>query len=95
MKPWPCAALLVSMSVGAGAAEVAGIKLDDRARLGTSELVLNGAGVRKKLLFKVYVAGLYLTEKRKSPADVLALGGPKRFSITLMRNLRRRSSSAR
>jgi len=30
----------------------------------------------------VAVAGLYITEKRKSPADVFALAGPKRASIT-------------
>jgi hypothetical protein len=87
MRPWRFAALFVSMSVAASAAEVAGIKLDERTKLGASELVLNGAGLRKKLFFKVYVAGLYLTAKRKSPTEVFALAGPKRASITLMRNL--------
>jgi hypothetical protein len=75
------------MSVVAGAAEIAGIKLDDRTKLGTSELVLNGAGLRKRLFFKVYVAGLYLTEKRKSSLGVFALAGPKRASVTLLRDL--------
>lgn len=77
---------VVSVSV-AGTMEVAGIELDDRAELGASELVLNGAGLRKRVLFKVYVAGLYVTEKRKSPTDVFALAGPKRVAITLLRNL--------
>jgi Chalcone isomerase-like len=81
------AGLLVSMPVGAGAAEVAGIKLDERTKVGTSELVLNGAGLRRRLFFKVYVAGLYLTEKRNSPMGVFALPGPKRASITLLRDL--------
>jgi chalcone isomerase-like protein len=81
------AALLASMSVVASAAEVAGIKLDERTKLGTCDLVLNGAGLRRKAFFRIYVAGLYLTERRTSPADVLALAGPKRASITLMRNL--------
>jgi hypothetical protein len=87
MRPCGLAVLLVSMSVDASAADVAGIKLDDRTTLGTSELVLNGAGLNKRLFFKVYVAGLYLTEKRKSPAAVFALPGAKRVSITLMRDL--------
>ena len=87
MRPWPLAVLLVPLSVGAGAAEIAGIRLDERAKVGESELVLNGAGLRKRVLFKVYVAGLYLAEKRKSPAEVLALPGPKRLSITLLRDL--------
>lgn len=81
------AAALLSMSVVANATDVAGIKLDEQIKVGTSELVLNGAGLRKKMLCKVYVVGLYLTEKRKSSADVLALSGPKRLTITLMRDL--------
>ncbi len=78
---------LVCLAAVASAAEVGGIKLDERTSLGASDLVLNGAGLRKRAFFKVYVAGLYLTEKRTSPQDVLALGGPKRVSITLLRNL--------
>jgi len=69
------------------AAEVAGVKVDERIRLGSSELVLNGAGLRSKAFFKVYVAGLYLAEKRTSTADVLALPGAKRISMRLVRDL--------
>jgi hypothetical protein len=87
MTSWPLAALLVSMPVVATARDVAGVKLDERTKLGTSELVLNGAGLRKRWFSRVYVVGLYLTEKRSSPADVFALAGPKRVSITLMRDL--------
>jgi len=87
VRLWPLGLLFVSMSVAANATEVAGVRLSERLRLGTSELVLNGAGLRKRAFFKVYVAGLYLTEESKAPAEVLALLGPKRVSITLMRNL--------
>ena len=73
MRLWPFVACLLSISLGASAAEIAGIKLPERAKLGTCELVLNGAGLRKKLFFKVYIASLYLAEKRSSPAEVLAL----------------------
>jgi len=61
--------------------------VDERLRLGTSELVLNGAGLKKRAFFRVYVSSLCLTEKRTSAEDVLALGGPKRISITLLRKL--------
>jgi hypothetical protein len=87
VRPWGLAVVLVSMSVVANATEIAGVKLDDRTSLGTTELVLNGAGLNKKLFFKVYVASLYLTEKSQSPAAVFALPGPKRVGITLMRDL--------
>jgi hypothetical protein len=78
---------IVALAAVASAAEVGGIAVDERTSLGASALVLNGAGLRKRAFFKVYVAGLYLTEKRTSPQDVLALGGPKRLRITLLRNL--------
>lgn len=87
MSPWRLALLLVPLSAVAGATEIAGIKLDERAKVGESELVLNGAGLRRRVLLKVYVAGLYLAERRTSPAEVLALAGAKRLSITLLRNL--------
>ena len=81
------AVLLISVAGVASAADVGGVKLNERTELGASELILNGAGLQRRVFFKVYVAGLYLTEKKGSPADVLALDGPKRVSITMMRNL--------
>jgi hypothetical protein len=87
VRLWLLAGLMASVSVTAAAAEVAGIELADRTTVGRSELVLNGAGLRKKLFFGVYVAGLYLEERTQAPADVLALAGPKRLSITLLRDL--------
>lgn len=87
MRWWRIAAVLLSMPVVANAAEVAGIELEEQTTLGNSDLLLNGAGLRKRQFFNVYVAGLYLTEKRQSAAGVLTLAGPKRVRITLMRNL--------
>ena len=59
---------LVAMFVGlfaalALAAEVAGVRLEDKVSIGTQELVLNGAGLRTRVVFKVYVASLYLPQK--------------------------------
>ena len=69
------------------AAEVEGVRLEERVKLGASELVLNGAGVRTRLIFKVYVGALYLSEKKSGAAEALALKGPKRVSMTLLRDL--------
>jgi hypothetical protein len=79
--------MLALFAVPALAAEVAGVRVEDRIKLGSSELVLNGAGLRTKAFFKVYVAGLYLAEKKTSVDEVLALPGAKRVSMRLMRNL--------
>ena len=89
MKRTLFALSLVVAALGVREAEVGGVKLEDRLRLSPAgpELVLNGAGIRTRVFFKVYVGGLYLTEKKGSAADVLALGGPKRVSMTMLRDL--------
>ena len=78
------AALLVASA--ANAVEVAGVKIDDKASVGGQELVLNGAGLRTKVFFKVYVAGLYVPAKSGSVAAVLE-NGPRRIQINLMRDV--------
>jgi len=82
-------ALALLLPLAGVAAEVGGIKLEDRTRIdaGGPELVLNGAGVRTRFVVKVYVGGLYLTEKKTAAADAIALGGPKRVSITMLRDV--------
>jgi long-chain acyl-CoA synthetase len=79
--------LIALLAAPALAAEVAGIKVDDGIQLESSRLVLNGAGLRTKFFVNVYVAGLYLAEKKTSASEVLALHGAKRVSMRLMRNL--------
>ena len=71
----------------AASAEVEGVKLDDSAKVAGKELKLNGAGVRVRAVFKVYVMGLYLTEKQKTAADVLAVDGPRRFTLVMLRDV--------
>jgi hypothetical protein len=78
-------ALLLPLS--AAAAEVAGVKIDDKARVGNAELVLNGAGLRTRLFFQVYAIGLYLPQKSSTPAAVLAQAGPKRIAIHMLRDV--------
>jgi hypothetical protein len=68
-------------------AEVAGVKLDDTARVADQELRLNGAGVRYKAIFKIYVAGLYIPEKKITVKDVLASPGSRRIHIVMLRDL--------
>jgi len=75
--------LAVTLSVSTEAREVAGVKLDETARLAgiDTPLVLNGAGVRSKFFVKVYVAGLYLQQKTSSVETVLASPGAKRVHM--------------
>lgn len=66
---------------------VAGVKYEDSIELRGTKLQLNGAGIRYKGPFKVYTAGLYTTKKAGSPEEVLATPGPKRMSITMLREI--------
>ena len=80
-------ALALLLPLGAPAAELAGVQLPDRTQVAARELALNGTGLRTRFFFKVYVIGLYLTEKKNDPAAVLALPGPKRVAIHMLRDV--------
>ena len=80
-------ALFTSLLASAATVELSGVKLEDRLTAHGSTLLLNGAGVRYKAVFKVYTAGLYLTEKADTPEEVLAAPGPKRLTITMLRDI--------
>ena len=69
------------------AAEVAGVRLEDKARVESRDLVLNGAGLRKRLFFNVYVIGLYLAEKKSDAAAIVQMPGPKRAAIHMLRDV--------
>ncbi|MBK8319352.1 MAG: chalcone isomerase family protein [Betaproteobacteria bacterium] len=72
---------------GLHAAEVAGVKIDEQIKVGNSELVLNGAGLRSRVFIKVYVGALYVTQKAATPAALLDAGNPRRMSLRLLRDL--------
>jgi len=66
---------------------VSGVKFGETADLHGGKAQLNGAGVRYKAIFKVYVAGLYLPKKANTTDEVLAMPGAKRLSITMLRDI--------
>lgn len=77
------------LSALASAAEVEGVKLADKVRVSDSgpELVLNGAGVRTRLVFKVYVGALYLAQKNSAANAILTDAGAKRVAMHLLRDV--------
>jgi len=68
------------------ALEIAGVNLADKVSVGGHELSLNGAGLRTRLVFKVYVASLYLPQPATNLAGVLAMS-PRRIQLNLLRTL--------
>ncbi len=86
-----CAVALAGamLSLGALAAQVdvAGVKLDDTIDVAGTKLQLNGAGIRYKAIFKVYVAALYVGKKAATPEEFFAATGPKRLTLTMLRDV--------
>jgi hypothetical protein len=83
------AALLAASAIlpAAAAVTVGGVRFDDTIQLAGKELKLNGAGVRTKVVFKVYAVGLYLPEKASTAPDVLGQDGPRRVRIVMLRDV--------
>jgi hypothetical protein len=66
---------------------VAGVQLADRVQVEGKDLSLNGGGLRRRFVFKVYVIGLYVPEKTREAARVLAQPGPKRVVLRMLRDV--------
>ena len=71
----------------AEATQVQGVSYAPTLQLQGKALQLNGAGTRYKAVFKVYTAGLYLEKPAHSLQDIAALPGPKRISVTMLRDI--------
>ena len=81
------ALLALFLVLPAGAGTLAGVTLPDKAEVKGQTLVLNGMGLRSKFFIKVYVAGLYLAQKEKAPAAILAADAPHRQVMHFLYNV--------
>lgn len=76
--------LLLACSLPLQAAEVAGVKFDERAQVAGTTLTLSGAGLRERFIFDVYAVALYVADPK---ADRVAQGGAKRVAIRMLRDV--------
>ena len=81
--------VLAALMLGtlAPAAELAGVTLPDTFGAGEQTLKLNGLGLRKKAMFKVYVGGLYLETPSKDAVEILAADKAKAICMHYLRSL--------
>ena len=77
MRKLAVALSFLLLSLPAFALEVAGVNVSPTAVVLQKTLTLNGAGIRKKFFFKVYVGSLYTERKVTTPAQLLADPGEK------------------
>lgn len=81
------ALMLATAGAQAQGLEIEGVKLEPTAQVEGAALQLNGAGLRTRAIFKVYVAGLYVPQKSADAAMLLAQKGPRRIAITMLRSV--------
>jgi hypothetical protein len=67
--------------------EVAGVKFPETMTVEGKELKFNGAGLRKKMVFKVYAAGLYLENTSQDGAQVVSSDQTKVVRMSMLRDL--------
>jgi len=66
---------------------ISGVTLPAAIDVDGHTLELNGMALRKKIVFKVYVAGLYLTTKSSKVDDILNADEPRRLVMHFVRNV--------
>lgn len=86
-KLLPLGLLALTCAMPAQAMDVGGVNVADTATVAGKELKLNGAGMRAILFIKFYAIGMYLSEKKTTPADVQAVAGPRRISLHIQREI--------
>ena len=79
--------VLLMLAGTVNAAELEGVRLEDRVRVDGQELRLNGIALRTRYqIFKVYVAGLYLTQKATTAQAAIDGRGAKRINLVMVRD---------
>lgn len=69
------------------ARKVAGVELEGSIAVADEELVLNGAGIRKKLFIKLYVGSLYLGAPSADAAGVVAADESMAIRLNVLSDL--------
>jgi hypothetical protein len=78
---------IVVCAMDARAGTFNGVTLPDTFQVGSTALQLNGMGLRTKYMVKVYVAGLYLTQKSSDPNAIVKADVPKRIVMHFVRDV--------
>ena len=83
-----CVLALALTATSLSAADLAGVKVPDTMTADGTALKLNGAGIRKKSIFKVYVAALYVETPSKDGSALLSSTQPKSMHMWMLRDIK-------
>ncbi len=84
---WLTLLIALFLAGPARAGEVAGVNVPETVQVQGHTLKLQGAGVRKKFFFKVYVGALYLANPSPDAARAVRADEPKRISMFFVRSV--------
>jgi hypothetical protein len=95
---WALSVVAVLFAASAWAApsealRIGGVSFAPQAKLGATQLQLNGAGVRQQSAQALYAAALYLEKKQSLPEAAIQDTGAKRLSVTMLREVSAREMS--
>lgn len=79
--------LTLALFTTAQAKEIADVELPDNLSADTTQLTLNGAGVRTKWFMDIYVSALYLTQPSKDAAAIVAADEPMAVKLHMISGL--------
>ncbi len=79
--------LLCCLSVPTLAAKIAGESIPDSLDAQGTALSLNGAGVRKKWMFKVYVGALYTQAKSSNAKAIISADENQAIKLVMLRDV--------
>lgn len=69
------------------AKEVSGVNFLEQMKISGKNMVLNGAGLRKKAFIKVYACGLYLKEKNSDSKAIISADEPMAVKLVITTGL--------
>ena len=78
---------LFSGLVSQAQTKINGITFNDTYTAGKEKLLMNGGGTREKYFMDMYVAALYLTEKNKDAASIVAANSPMAIRLCIVSGL--------
>ncbi len=84
-----CLVTLLALQPAMASTKVGGVTLEQTISVGDTPLSYNGAGIRKKLFFKLYVSSLYLTDALNGAgaADILEADETMLIQLNILSDL--------
>jgi hypothetical protein len=87
-RTWVSLLVLLCAAAVSSGVEVAGVNVPPTITVEGKTLHLNGAGLRTKMMFKVYVAGLYLENTSKDAGAIASSDQVKSMRLAILRSLK-------